>query len=288
MKKSEAAVYAPANFGLPAVAFDTPGLATHRADVSDPPEAALALALANWARAAGRAGVLHVARSETRARRLAHAASGFGPDLEILVLPPWDCLPYDRLSPSLAIMGQRMAVLWRLGQPPLAAGRLVVTTIDALLQRLPPWKLWADAVLRIEVSQALPLESLRTQLIRLGYILDERVDEPGEAAIRGEVIDLFPGGADAPIRLRLAGERVGAIHRYDAGSQRTVAEIEAITLTPVSEVVLSPETVLDAFQSCGDADDPPEHPRSVGGCSGRSPGCAQAASRPRAPPPAVL
>jgi transcription-repair coupling factor (superfamily II helicase) len=62
-----------------------------------------------------------------------------------------------------------MAVLWRLAQPPLAAGRLVVTTIDALLQRLPPWRLWADAILRIEVAQALPLESLRTRLIRLGY-----------------------------------------------------------------------------------------------------------------------
>jgi transcription-repair coupling factor (superfamily II helicase) len=251
---------APASFGLPPpLAFGAPGLVT----VSDPPEAALALALANWAGAAGGTGVLHVARSETRAWRLARAASGFGPDLEILVLPPWDCLPYDRLSPSPAAMGRRMAVLWRLVQPPLAAGRLVVTTIDALLQRLPPWRLWADAVLRIEVAQALPLESLRTRLIRLGYILDERVDEPGEAAIRGEVIDLFPGGADEPIRLRLMGERIGAIHRYDAGSQRTVAEIEAITLTPVSEVVLSAETVSGALQSCGDAGNPPEHPQPV-------------------------
>src|SRR5512134_3154555 len=89
MQRSQAAMGAPANFGLPLpLAFGAPGLVT----VSDPPEAALALALANWARAAGGTGVLHVARSETRAWRLARAASGFAPDLEILVLPPWDCL----------------------------------------------------------------------------------------------------------------------------------------------------------------------------------------------------
>lgn len=254
MKQADAAACVVADFGLPPpLAFDAPGLAT----VCEPPEAALALALTNWARAAGQRGFLYVARSETRAERLARAASGFAPELEILVLPPWDCLPYDRVSPSLAAMGRRMAVLHRLTQP-ADAGRLVITTIDALLQRLPPPSRWAEAVMRIAVGQTLCLEALRIQLIRLGYVLDERVDEPGEAAIRGEVIDIFPGGADEPVRLRLTGEQVQAIDRYDAASQRTVAETEVVVLVPVSEVVLGEEMVASHLQPGYESDDQPQ------------------------------
>lgn len=250
MKQADAAACALAHFGLPPLAFDAPGLAT----VCEPPEAALALALTNWARVAGRNSFLHVARSETRAERLARATSRFAPELEVLVLPPWDCLPYDRVSPSLTVMGRRMAMLHRLTQP-AEAGRLVITTIDALLQRLPPPSCWTDAVMRIAVGQTLCLESFRVQLIGLGYVLDERVDEPGEAAIRGEVIDIFPGGADQPVRVRLTGEQVHAIDRYDAASQRTVAETEAITLVPVSEVILAAEMVASQRQpGCGTGD----------------------------------
>ena len=128
--------------------------------------------------------MLHVARSETRADRLARAARSFAPDLEVLLMPPWDCSPYDRASPSCSVMGRRVAVLERLVEPASANGRLVVVTVETLLQRLPPRSIWAGA--RLELAAERPTEDLRVWLISNGYILDERVDEPGEAAFRGE------------------------------------------------------------------------------------------------------
>ena len=105
---------------LPAIDVDAPGVTP----VVEPPEGVVALLLAWWATAAGPRGLIHVARSETRAERLARAAHGFAPGLEVVALPPWDCLPCDRASPSRAAMGRRIAALRRLTQPPPEAGRL--------------------------------------------------------------------------------------------------------------------------------------------------------------------
>src|SRR4051812_39289890 len=86
--------------------------------LAEPPEAALAMLLAGWAaRVAGRS-LAHLARSETRMLRLAEAARAFAPDLEVVVVPPWDCLPYDRSSPACAVMARRLEALRRLAEPP--------------------------------------------------------------------------------------------------------------------------------------------------------------------------
>jgi len=103
----------------------------------EPPESLLALSLAFWA-GGGATSVLHVARSETRADRRARAARSFAPALEVLLIPPWDCSPYVRASPSCAVMGSRVAALARLAEPASTHGRLVITTVETLLQRLPP------------------------------------------------------------------------------------------------------------------------------------------------------
>src|SRR5512134_1249908 len=103
----------------------------------EPPEGALALGVAEWAQAAGPAGCLFMARSEPRAERLASAVRGFASDLQVIVLPAWDCLPYDRFSPSPSVMARRIAALRHLTRPG-PAGRLLLTTVEAALQRLPP------------------------------------------------------------------------------------------------------------------------------------------------------
>src|SRR5690242_15694635 len=101
------------------------------------PEGLVAVRLLEWARMAGPSGLIHVARSDTRAERLVRALHGLAPSLELLQLPSWDCLPYDRVGPSRAVMGRRIAALRRLAEPPQRP-RLVVTTVDAIVQRLPP------------------------------------------------------------------------------------------------------------------------------------------------------
>jgi transcription-repair coupling factor (superfamily II helicase) len=200
-------------------------------------EGLLAVRLLEWARIAGPRGLVHVARSETRADRLARALRGLAPNLEVLVLPPWDCLPFDRAGPSRDIMGRRIATLRRLVEE-TEAPRLLVTTIDAAMQRLAPREVWGDASLLLKTGDQLPLDWLEAYLLRLGYVLDERVDEPGEAAIRGEVLDIFPAGAEAPYRLDHENGRIVGMRRYDPVTQRTTSGVDVLRLDPASEVIV--------------------------------------------------
>jgi transcription-repair coupling factor (superfamily II helicase) len=206
----------PLLFGSHRGQFGEPGVAR----IVEPPEAALALAAAEWAEEAGPSGCLYVARSEPRAERLARAVRGFAPDLQTIVLPAWDCLPYDRFSPSPSIMARRIAALGDIARPSPQTGRLVLTTIESLLQRAPPASLSTDAGFRVEAGKPLSLDELKVYLLRAGYVLDERVDEPGEAALRG-TIDVFAGAEEQPFRLRLEDGIVAVIDRYDPVTQRT-------------------------------------------------------------------
>ncbi|MFH5944690.1 DEAD/DEAH box helicase [Roseomonas xinghualingensis] len=197
------------------------------------PEGRLAARLLELAAEAG--GAIHVARSEARASRLAQAARALAPELPVAFLPAWDCLPYDRTSPSRQIMGQRMAVLHGLvtreGKP-----WLVIASLDAATLRLPPPETYAE--LEFRIGQPLDTETVERRLERLGYILDERVDEPGEAALRGSVLDLYPAGeADLPCRIEHEEGRITSIRRYDPLTQRSLEEVESVTLGPASEVV---------------------------------------------------
>jgi transcription-repair coupling factor (superfamily II helicase) len=197
------------------------------------PEGLLAARLVELAAEAG--GAIHVARSEARAARLARAARALAPDLPVAHLPAWDCLPYDRTSPSRQVMGQRMAVLHGLstrdGQP-----WLVVASVDAATQRLPAPE--THATLALRTGQALEAEALQRGLERLGYVLDERVDEPGEAALHGTVLDVYPPGEGSlPCRVEHEDGRITSIRQYDPLTQRSLEEVEAITLGPASEVV---------------------------------------------------
>jgi transcription-repair coupling factor (superfamily II helicase) len=221
--------------------------------LAEPPEALAALLLARWPAGAPGRSLLHVARSDTRADRIARAARSFATGCEVLLLPAWDCLPYDRASPSRAVMGQRVGVFSRLMQPAPRGGRLVVATVESLLQRIPPGSVWPEIQFRIEPGQA--VEDLKVWLIRAGYLLDERVDEPGEAAIRGEVVDIFPAAGEGPLRLEVKDGRIGGIRRYDPLDQRTIGEADGLEIGPASEVILA-ERAVRAFIGAGEA--PPE------------------------------
>jgi len=150
----------------------------------------------------------------------------------VLVFPPWDCLPYDTASPSAEAMGMRMSVLRRLAADP--APKVVVTSPEAALQRIPP----ASAIrsLPLRSGQELDAEALRRFCQDAGYTIDDRVDEPGEVAIRGGVIDIFPGGRSRPVRLELDGALLTAIRVYDPVTQRTTESISELEVDAVSEL----------------------------------------------------
>ena len=132
----------------------------------------------------------------------------------MLVLPRWDSLPYDPAGPSRDIMGRRMSVLRR-----LAGGLerpLLIATPEAVLQRVPPRELCKDAALR--VVPGTELAEIEAFLRRTGYGLDMLVDEPGEAAVHGHVVDVFPAGALGPVRIEHEDGRVARIDSYDPAS----------------------------------------------------------------------
>jgi transcription-repair coupling factor (superfamily II helicase) len=190
-------------------------------------------------------GVIYVAGGERWAEQLAQAMKGLAPDLDIDLLPPWDCLPYDSASPSREAMGRRMAVLRRMSEP-VTAPRLLVTSAAAILQRVPPRNSVKKAVFNLRTGEEFSSEALRDYLHQVGYILDERVDEPGEVAIRGQVIDLFPADSPLPYRAEHDGQTIAAIHSYDPISQLTETEVNHLLIGPASEVILNGAEDRDA------------------------------------------
>jgi len=191
------------------------------------------------------ATLLHIARDDARMARFAETLRFFHPAIEILTLPAWDCLPFDRASPDSALVGQRMATLARLaeGAPPPPGGRVVVTTVNAVLQRLPPRSAMAGARRRLRRGERIAREALVAFLDAGGYARTGTVMEPGEFAPRGGLVDVFPPDAAEPVRIDLFGDEIESLRRFDPVTQRSGAAIEEVAIGPAGEVRLDPASV---------------------------------------------
>ncbi|WP_181699068.1 DEAD/DEAH box helicase [Chthonobacter albigriseus] len=177
---------------------------------------------------------LLVAAGERRAEALSAMLGRLLPAAEILHLPRWDCLPFEPFPPAREIMGRRIAVLRRL---PGAGPCILVASPDALMQRVPPRAVLSAAVRDLRVGEAVDLDDLQSFLERTGWLFDDRIDEPGEAALRGQVIDLFPADAEAPVRLEHQNGLITAIHRFDPQDQLTLGDLETVSIGPASEAI---------------------------------------------------
>ncbi len=210
------------------------------------PEGYDALLLAR--RRAEHAGaVLHVARDDARMARLAEALAFFAPDCEVLRFPAWDCVPYDRVSPNPALVAERVATLSRLCEPP-ARPLIVLTTVNALIQRLPPRAAFAGAARRLAPGLDAAPGPLAAFLDAHGYSRTNTVMEPGEYAIRGGIIDIFAAGEAEPMRLDLFGDTIEQIRRFDPATQRSAGKIAQVVLHPVSEIPLD-SAAISHFRS---------------------------------------
>jgi transcription-repair coupling factor (superfamily II helicase) len=205
--------------------------------------------------------VVHVARDDARMARLAEALAFVAPEAELLRFPAWDCLPYDRVSPNPVLVAERVATLTRLLEPPTRP-RIVLTTVNALVQRVPPRTTFAGASLPLAVNASIQPEALAAFLEAHGYGRAGTVMEPGEYAMRGGIIDLFPAGEPDPVRLDLFGDIIESIRVFDPATQRSGAKRGKLTLRPVSEVPLDRDSIA-RFRSAwrelfaqGAADDP--------------------------------
>ncbi|WP_298809290.1 TRCF domain-containing protein [uncultured Sphingomonas sp.] len=202
----------------------------------------------------GSGDVLIAAVDEARGIAIAHALAAAAPDACVLFCPGSDALPGDDAPASPANVGQRVSALRQLRlltakkkRAPVAC----VTTGEALARAYPPPQAFEATPPTVELGAAIDLSALSDELLELGYLADERVDEPGEIALRGAVLDVFPADADLPLRIEVADGKIASLRCYDPADQRTVGEIERRELGRVSEPKLGKErtTLLDHLPS---------------------------------------
>ena len=190
--------------------------------------------------------LVHIALDDARLAALHELLSFFAPDAEVLEFPAWDCLPYDRVSPNADIVAHRMAALsslmaWQADKR--RKPRILLTTVNAALQRVPPRSVLENVRLDARAGDTLDMGGLLEFLSHNGYSRTETVREAGEFAIRGGIIDLFPSGYSNPVRLDLFGDQIESIREFDAMSQRSLGKVDGFTLQPVTEFFLSEDSI---------------------------------------------
>ncbi|MGP0088995.1 MAG: transcription-repair coupling factor [Xanthobacteraceae bacterium] len=188
--------------------------------------------------------LLVICRDGARMAALRRALAFFGPDLFVLEFPAWDCLPYDRVSPHAVVVAQRMTTLSRLAH---VKGRdrpcVLLTTVNAVLQRVPPKDLIAKQALSIAPGNVLPMAAIIRWAELNGFMRASTVREAGDYAVRGGILDLFPAGLEAPIRLDFFGDTLESIRSFDPESQRTTDQLHGLDLVPMAEFQLTTETI---------------------------------------------
>ncbi|KQN00310.1 helicase-related protein [Sphingomonas sp. Leaf25] len=184
--------------------------------------------------------VLFVAADEGRAARVAALLAAFVPEGEVVHLPASDALPGDDAPASPANAGARVAALRRL-RVASAGGRSVacITTPEATALRVAPPAAFDAAPPVLRAGDAIDMGGFADRAVELGYVIDDRVDEPGEVAVRGGVIDLFPADAAGPVRITIEDDRIVAIRRYDPVTQRSDADLDAIVIGRAAEPVVA-------------------------------------------------
>ncbi|MBK0056423.1 transcription-repair coupling factor [Stenotrophomonas sp. S39] len=165
---------------------------------------------------------------------------GNEPDLPVVAFPDWETLPYDRFSPHPDIISQRLAALHRL--PTLKRG-LVVVPVQTVLQQLAPRSYVIGGSFDLKVGQRLDLEAEKRRLESAGYRNVPQVMDPGDFAVRGGLLDVFPMGADEPLRVELLDEDIDSIRAFDPESQRSLDKVESVHMLPGREVPMDDASI---------------------------------------------
>jgi transcription-repair coupling factor (superfamily II helicase) len=165
-----------------------------------------------------------------------------GDSLPLLTLPDWEVLPYDLFSPHPDIISERLQTLFEL---PLGAHACLIIAAETLLQRLPPRQYVEGRAFELSRGERLALEPFRQRLVDAGYASVSQVTAPGEFAVRGSLLDVFPMGTATPLRIDLFDDEIEAIRRFDPDTQRSLDAVERLRLLPAREVPLDAQAVKD-------------------------------------------
>ncbi|HLM52681.1 MAG TPA: transcription-repair coupling factor, partial [Pseudoxanthomonas sp.] len=193
--------------------------------------------------------VLAIARDNHDAHQLEadlRTLLGAGGSLPVVPFPDWETLPYDRFSPHPDIVSQRLAALHAL--PTLRRG-VVVVPVQSLMQRLPPLRHVIGGSFDLKVGQVLDFDQEKRRLESASYRHVPQVLDPGDFAIRGGLLDVFPMGAEMPLRIELLDDTIDSIRAFDPETQRSLEKVEAVRMLPGREVPLDELSVERALAS---------------------------------------
>jgi len=210
------------------------------------PEGLDAILLGELARRAAADGawapILHVARDGNRLATLEEALGFFAPDVEVLSFPAWDGVPYDRVAPNAETIARRIATLAALATcvPGEDKPLVVLTTVNAIMQRLPPRDFLAGASLKLQPGNMIKMQGLIERLEISGYARAGTVTDPGQYAVRGGILDLYPPGGE-PVRLDFFGDTLEQVRAFDPSTQRSEGRRDHLQLLPMSEIGLTPD-----------------------------------------------
>ena len=181
--------------------------------------------------------IIFVARDDKRLDLMRKSLWFFSPNIPILDFPSWDCLPYDRVSPNADVSSARMATLAALSSG-FEAPLVLLTTLNAISQYIPNRTIVSNNSFVAIVGRTINVKELRAYFSKMGFVQTPTVTEPGDYAIRGGIIDVFPPGESGPVRMDLFGDELESARRFDPVTQRTVENLDRIEFAPVSEVIL--------------------------------------------------
>ena len=194
--------------------------------------------------------IIYIASSGIELANTADILEYMYPQIEVLRFPAWDTVPYDRISPNIEIIAQRINTLSKLAQYPAAKNsRVIVTSVGAIMQKLPPKKIFLNSIKTIKVGEKISFNDFLHYVNLNGYTRVAQVFEAGEYAVRGDIIDIFPVDTKEPLRIDLFDDEIEKIRTFDVMSQRTTGVLDSYCFEVMSEIILDDNTVA-SFRSC--------------------------------------
>jgi transcription-repair coupling factor (superfamily II helicase) len=172
--------------------------------------------------------------------QLSQTIQFFNPSIRVISFPDWETLPYERLSPAAGQVRQRLETLSQLGS---YSEGIIITTLTALLQRLAPQDYITAYVFQFSLQGKIDMTQLSAQLACCGYQRVTTVTLPGEFAIRGSLMDIFPLNTKLPFRVHTSMHTVEQLYYFDPTTQKPSTSIDSIHIIPTREFLLSEESV---------------------------------------------
>ncbi|MEZ5691058.1 MAG: transcription-repair coupling factor [Rickettsiales bacterium] len=191
--------------------------------------------------------ILYITTNDRELETMESSIRFFAPDTEILVFPAWDCMPYDRVSPKNVVMAKQIKILNHLANrnnsKDKPTKRVLLISVNAALQKLPPADMVVSAHFSIHKGNNLNQSELSNSLIKYGYRRSGKAMETGEFAFRGGIIDIIPSGMEQGIRIDMFGDEVEEIRLFDPMTQISSDSVAGIDIYPISEVLLNEENI---------------------------------------------